>query len=98
MPTHTFGRLFRRQSRTCRLMRSGLPDPNRRFADGATFVRFANTRKLKPNQAMTTDIQPLWKFGDPEGSEAHFRVALTTASDTEKQELATQIARAQGLQ
>jgi tetratricopeptide (TPR) repeat protein len=79
-------------------MRSGLPDLSRRFVDGATFVQFAIMRDLNRIQAMTTDIDALWNFGDPEGSEARFREALTTATNTEKQELATQIARAQGLQ
>ena len=47
---------------------------------------------------MQTDIDALWNFGDPRGSEERFRGAMANASPSQKLELATQIARAQGLQ
>jgi len=47
---------------------------------------------------MTTEIDVLWNFGDPAGSEARFREAMASASEGQRLELATQIARAQGLQ
>jgi tetratricopeptide (TPR) repeat protein len=46
----------------------------------------------------TADIDRLWNFGDPPGSEAAFKSALESADPLIAQELTTQIARAQGLQ
>jgi tetratricopeptide (TPR) repeat protein len=48
---------------------------------------------------MTTalDIDALWNFGDPAQSEQRFRDAVAAASDSEKLELETQIARTYGL-
>ncbi len=45
-----------------------------------------------------SDIDSLWDYGDPAGSEARFRVALAGAAAELRPELLTQIARAQGLQ
>ena len=44
-----------------------------------------------------SDIDSLWDYGDPAGSEARFRVALAGAAAELRPELLTQIARAQGL-
>lgn len=47
---------------------------------------------------MSTEINALWNFGDPRGSEERFREAMANASEIQRLELATQVARAQGLQ
>lgn len=44
------------------------------------------------------DIRSLWNFNDPAASEAVFRANLTTAEDSDRLELLTQVARALGLQ
>ena len=46
---------------------------------------------------MSTEIDSLWDYNDPTGSEARFRAALLAAAEPHL-ELLTQIARAQGLQ
>lgn len=45
-----------------------------------------------------TDIDALWDYGDPAGSEARFRAALAEATPERRLELLTQLARSQGLQ
>jgi tetratricopeptide (TPR) repeat protein len=46
---------------------------------------------------MSVDVQPLWDFSDPAGSEARFREALATATGDDALVLRTQIARTYGL-
>lgn len=48
---------------------------------------------------MSIDVDSLWDYGDPAGSEARFRALLSADDSTARRlELLTQIARAQGLQ
>src|SRR6478736_1581898 len=44
------------------------------------------------------DVQTLWNFDDPAGSEARFREAADIAEGTDRLVLLTQVARALGLQ
>ncbi len=46
---------------------------------------------------MPIDVQPLWDFSDPEGTEARFREALASAAGDDALVLRTQIARTYGL-
>ena len=51
-----------------------------------------------PRLARVIDPKPLWNFADPAASEARFRASLVGAEGPDRDVLATQVARALGLQ
>ena len=75
-----------------------IPRPEPGICRSAITAPSASSRCLSPPMAATSDIDQLWNFGDPAGSEAAFRSARESAEPPVAQELTTQIARAQGLQ